>query len=103
MPIFHAGQDVQIHLRGERFPGTLIYEKARELALRVKDHPVFQNDSIWTLLKNETVHAEYEQAQFRCSFDTRMVDLDRDRTQEGDWILNIQIPARIRRVNRRLA
>lgn len=103
MPIFRSGQEIDIHLRGERIHGTLIYEKAKELAIRLKDHPVFQNDSIWTLLKNETVHGEYDQAEFRCSFDTRLMDLDRDRTLEGDWILNIQIPSRIRRVNRRLA
>lgn len=103
MPIFHSDQSLEIHLRGERLAGTLIYEKGKELAVRLPDHPVFKNDSIWTLLKNETVHAEYEQGQFRCSFDTRLLDLDLDRTRSGDWVLNIQIPARVRRVNRRLA
>ena len=104
MSLFSSGQEIELTLRGERIRGSIVFEKSKELALRLKDHPVFKNDSIWTLLKNEFIHGEFDEGPFRCSFDTRILDLGEDRASiEPDWILNLQIPTRIRRVNRNLA
>ncbi len=104
MSLFSSGQEIELTLRGEKIRGLIVFEKSKELALRLKDHPVFKNDSIWTLLKNEFIHGEFDEGPFRCSFDTRILDLGEDRASiEPDWILNLQIPTRIRRVNRNLA
>ena len=103
MSLFSSGQEIQLTLRGEQIQGLILFEKAKEIALRLEDHPVFKNDSIWTLLKNEFIHGEFNEGPFRCSFDTRIIDLGEDRAStRTDWILNLQIPTRIRRVNQKL-
>ncbi|MCE9596438.1 MAG: hypothetical protein K8S54_00570 [Spirochaetia bacterium] len=101
MPLFTSGQEIQLTIRGEKLAGSVVFEKSKEVAVRLQDHPVFRNDSIWTILKNEFIHGEYEQGPYHCSFDARMTDLDADRaSQENDWVLNLQLPGKVRRINR---
>ncbi|MBL8019986.1 MAG: hypothetical protein JNM27_10010 [Leptospirales bacterium] len=101
MPLFKSGQEIQLTIRGEKLKGLVVYEKSKEVAVRLQDHPVFKNDSIWTMLKNEFIHGEYEQGPYHCAFDARMTDLDADRASiENDWVLNLQLPGKVRRTNK---
>jgi len=101
VPLFRSDQEIHLTLRGEKIPGRIVYEKSKEIAIRVKNHPALRNETIWSILKNETIHGEFRLDFFNCSFDSRLIDLDEDRASAGeDWILNLQIPNRVRRVNR---
>ncbi|MCB1309505.1 MAG: hypothetical protein KDK30_15050 [Leptospiraceae bacterium] len=121
VPLFFSNQSLKIHFRGKEVEGQLLFEKAREAAIRidaVRFNEVLLDGSLLNqlgqitrlkeirdfqqvrdILTRDQVHVEYRQHNYHCSFDTRLLEMEPDRScRAGSLILNLEIPGKVRRV-----
>jgi hypothetical protein len=86
--------------------GSLIFEKASELAVRTvpfSEGREVQRDFIENLratFGRDKVYAEYRRGNYVCTFETHLLGAERDVScLKCSMIVNLEMPGRIKRVN----
>jgi hypothetical protein len=109
VPLFYRNQPVELKLKRRDLTGLLIYEKSKELAVRIPQSefdrdPAARNafeefrDQLRDLVKPDMVKISYRQGRYLCEGEARALNLEPDRScAEGSFVLNLEMPPRIRR------
>lgn len=100
---------MELKLKRRDLTGLLLYEKSRELAVRIPHSefgrdPAARNafeefrDQLRDLVKPDMVKIAYRQGRYLCEGEARALNLEPDRScAEGSFVLNLEMPPRIRR------
>lgn len=109
VPLFYRNQPVELKLKRRDLTGLLLYEKSRELAVRIPQSefdrdPAARNafeefrDQLRDLVKPDIVKISYRQGRYLCEGEAKALNLELDRScAEGSFVLNLEMPPRIRR------